>query len=434
MAQNTRVYRLLALCAHVELGAAHRHRLARRAARLTAQEWESVPTQAETHGMAPLLYVHLKAAEVQLPRDVKRTLQGLVLRHREINRVRMRVLRDILSTYDDAGIQALVLKGAALAHLVYPEPGLRPMSDLDILVPKAELWRAQRLLAESGFDAPLPSSRALPHRHLGGATRRTEGLTIHVELHYKLSSDYFDHAISYMRSKIWPKSRSSTPAHAFRRRHISRARSRQAERRRNAPASMWPDDLTVPPQPFVLADLTAHTLGHEDMLSHLCQHLTSHVNVWDFGRLIWVADIVSLAERFVAQIDWKRIRRQRPAVLRMLSLLHFMTPLSDELLSRAGVRIGRAPEGIGVEYQGWLRTPGADWRERGYWPVLRETLFPSEWWLRLRYKLGSVRPLFWHRWIRHPLYILGHVGRVLLEKLGWPKPLELAGQRTPEVT
>jgi hypothetical protein len=432
MAQNIRMYRLLALCARVELGAAHRHQLAHEAAKLTAREWESVPTQAEPHGMAPLLYVHLKAAGVQLPRDVKRTLQGLVLRHREINRVRMRVLRDILSTYDGAGIQALVLKGAALAHLVYPEPGLRPMSDLDILVPGSELWRAQRLLAESGFDAPLPSSRALPHRHLGGAIRRTEGLSIHVELHYKLSSDYFDHAISYVRSRISPISGSSTQVKAFYRRHIPRARPPQAEQSPSDPASTWIDGLTVPPQPFALADLTAYTLGHEDMLSHLCQHMTSHVNVWDFGRLIWVADIVSFAERFVAQIDWKRIRRQHPAVLRLLSLFHFITPLSDELLSQADVRIGRAPEGIGVEYQGWPRTQGADWRERGYRRVLRDTLLPSDWWLRLRYKLGSVRPLFWHRWVRHPLYILGHVGRVLLERMGWPTPLELAGQRTPK--
>jgi hypothetical protein len=430
MAQNTRVYRLLALCARVELGAAHCHRLAQEAARLTAQEWESVPTQAEAHGMAPLLYVHLKAAGVQLPRDVKRTLQGLVLRHREINRVRMHVLRDILSTYDGAGIQALVLKGAALAHLVYPEPGLRPMSDLDILVPEPELWRAQRLLAELDFDAPLPSSQARPHRHLGGATRRTEGLAIHVELHHKLSSDYFDHAISYVRSKMSPISKSSTQARAFRRRHIPRGRPPPAEQSPSDPASTWIDGLTVPLQPFALADLTAHTLGHEDMLSHLCQHLTSHVNVWDFGRLIWVADIVSLAERFAAQIDWQRTRRQRPAVLRMLSLLHFMAPLSDELLSQADVRIGRAPEGIGVEYQGWPCTQGADCWERGYRRVLRDTLFPSEWWLRLRYKLGSVRPLLWHRWVRHPLYILGHVGRVLLERMGWPTPLELAGQRT----
>ena len=323
------MYRLLALCARTELDAAHIHRLAQEAAKLTEQEWERVPAQAEAHGMAPLLYVHLKAAGVQLPRDVRRTLQGLVLRHREINRVRMRVLRDILSTYDGAGIPALVLKGAALAHLVYPEPGLRPMSDLDILIPEADLWQAQRLLAESGFDAPLPSSGALPHRHLGGATLQTEGLTIHVELHYKLSSDYFDHAISYMRSKMWPKPRSSTQAKTFRRRHIPRAQPPQTEQYPNTPVSMWVSDLTVPPQPFALADLTAHTLGHEDMLSHLCQHLTSHVNVWDFGRLIWVADIVSLAERFAAQIDWTWIRRQRPAVLRMLSLLHFMTSLSD---------------------------------------------------------------------------------------------------------
>jgi hypothetical protein len=64
--------------------------------------------------------------------------------------------------------------------------------------------------------------------------------------------------------------------------------------------------------------------------------------------------------------------------------------------------------------------------------VVRDTLFPSEWWLRLRYGLGSVRPLLWHRWVLHPLYILGHVGRVLLERMGWPTPLELAGQRTPK--
>jgi hypothetical protein len=426
------MYRLLALCARAELDATHIHRLAQEAAKSTEQEWERIPAQAEAHGMAPLLYIHLKAARVQLPRNVKRELQGLYLRHREINRVRMRVLSDILSTYDRAGIQALVLKGAALAHLVYPEPGLRPMSDLDILVPKSELWRAQRLLGELGFDAPLPSSPTVPHRHLAGAIRRTEGLSIHVELHHQLSSDYLDHAISYVRSRIAPVCRSSTQPKAFCRRHLPQRRPPPVEQGHGGPASTGVVGLTVPPQPFALADLTAHTLGHEDMLWHLCQHLTSHVNVWDFGRLIWVADIVSFAERFATQIDWNRIRQQHPAILRMLSLLHFVTPLSDELLGQADVKPGRVPEGIGVEYQGWPQTHGTDWRERGYGRVLRDTFFPSEWWLRLRYRLDSARPLSWHRWVRHPLYILGHVGRVLLERMGWPTPLELAGGHTRE--
>jgi len=196
--------------------------------------------------------------------------------------------------------------------------------------------------------------------------------------------------------------------------------------------SAWAEleGLTAPPQPFELAGLTAHTLGYEDTLGYLSRHLTSHVNVWDFGRLIWVADIVSLAERFAAEVDWEHVRRRYPAVLNTLSLLHFMTPLSDDLLSRAAISLGRAPQGIGVEFQGWPKIRPACWREKGYRRVLRDTLFPSEWWLRFHYQVGSAGPLFWYRWVRHPLHILGHIVRAVLERLGWPTPLALARGRT----
>ena len=39
--------------------------------------------------------------------------------------------------------------------------------------------------------------------------------------------------------------------------------------------------------------------------------------------------------------------------------------------------------------------------------ILQDTFFPSGWWLRLHYGLDSAQPLFWYRWFRHPLYILG---------------------------
>ena len=48
----------------------------------------------------------------------------------------------------DATHYEQLVQGAALSHLVYPEPGLRPMSDLDILVPRSEIWRAGQILAE----------------------------------------------------------------------------------------------------------------------------------------------------------------------------------------------------------------------------------------------------------------------------------------------
>ena len=416
---NKDLYQLLALCARAECDATHYRRIAQTAAEL--KEWDEVPAQAEAQGMAPLLYFHLKGAGVELPLAVRRDLQGLTVRHRRANQVRTRVLRDIVTAYDSAGIPALVLKGAALSHLVYPEPGLRPMSDLDILVPRPEVWRAQRMLAELGFNAPLPPSPTLSHRHLPAATLRAEGLLVEVEIHHQLFSDYFDNALAYVRSMFAPVLRLIVKAEDF---EPDLASSGQTGTR-----GARCDQALLP---FSLDGMTAYTLSYEDMLENVCQHFISHVNVWDYGRLIWVADVVSLAERFVSKIDWERIQRQAPEVLNTLSLLHFMTPLSEELLNQAPIKIGHSPQGVGEEYRGWPQTRRTHWRERGYRRVLRDTLFPSEWWLRLRYKLGSARPLFWYRWIRHPLYILGHAIRALLEWMGWPTPFELAGGRAPK--
>ncbi len=396
MKDQANVYRLLALCACVKGSAAQRHLLAQAA---QATDWTQLPPLAEAHGLAPLTHIHLQAAGVPLPLAVKRQLQGLYLRHRHANTVRLRILRNIVAAYSAANIQALLLKGAALSYLVYPEPALRPMSDLDILVAQADLPRAQTVLAELGFALPSPPQRALLHRHLTAATLHAEGVAVHVELHHRLSSNYFDNASAYVQSLIPPIFNFQTK----------------------------PDEMAAMPYSLTLDGLTAWTLSLEDTLGYLSQHLVSHVNIWDFGRLIWVADIVSLAERFVDEINWNEVLRQYPFVSNTLSLIHFMTPLSDQLLNRASVRIGHPPQGIGVEYQGWLRAPSIAWGKKGYRRLLRDTLFPSEWWLRLRYQLGTTRPLAWHRWVRHPLYILGQVGRVCLERLGWPRPQELAG-------
>jgi hypothetical protein len=394
---NNATYRLLALCARAECRADHRQQIALAASAST--DWEEILAQAEMHHLSPLLYIHLTAADVPIPPTVKQELRSRSMHHLAANQVRMRVLRDILSAYDTARIPALVLKGAALSHIVYPDISLRPMSDLDILVPASEVHRAQQTLTALGFETPPLSGPMLHHHHLTEVTRYVEETPVTIEIHHKLYSDYFDSALAYMRATV--------------------LKQRMKKDRRQAVL----DGLTGPPYPFSVGDLTAYTLGHEDALGYLCRHLTSHVNAWDFGRLIWMADIVSLAERFVAEIDWERVRCQYPAVLRTLSLLHCMTPLSDELLERASIEVGKAPEGIGVEFQGWPRT-------RHKQRMLRDTFFPSEWWLRLRYNLGSTHPLFWYRWVRHPLYIAGQAVRALLERLGWPKALELTGRHT----
>lgn len=399
------MYTLLALCARAECDEIHCHQLARQAEQLTSAEWADLPTQAERHGLSPLVYTHLRAADAPIPQPVRRQLQGLYVRHRHANQVRGRILGEILDAFARDAIPVLVLKGGALAHTVYPEPGLRPMSDLDLLVPRRALGPAQHALSALDFTV-APSADATPaHRHLTEATRQVKGLRVVVELHYKLRSDYFDYARAYVHSIL---------------------RRRPAHGPGTGAGHFDALALIGPPRPFDLNGNPAYTLSLEDTLGHLCWHLTSHVNVWDFARLIWVADVVGLAERYADEIDWHRVRSTYPAVLPILSLLDAATPLSESARRQAGIERRQTPQEIGEEYHGWPRTRPLSR------PVLRDTLRPPEWWLSLRYPRGSARSLFWCRWVRHPLHILGHLLRVGLERLGWPALGDMIRQETYE--
>ena len=120
MTQSENIYPLLALCARAQGHPTQSQQLREQA--LALQTWDHIPAQAKVYGLEPLLYTHLQAAEVSLPATIKQQLQGCYLQHSHANRVRARVLAEILAVFQAAGIPTLVLKGAALAYLVYPEP------------------------------------------------------------------------------------------------------------------------------------------------------------------------------------------------------------------------------------------------------------------------------------------------------------------------
>jgi hypothetical protein len=284
----------------------------------------------------------------------------------------MQVLGDVLRAFASAGIRALVLKGAALANLIYPELGLRPMCDIDVLVTQSEVLRAQQVLADLGFHAPIPTGDALPDKHVAAASLSTGGFLISVEVHHHLSGK--DH-----------------------------------------PPLIAMEDLAQSPMPFSIEgeNCTAYALGYEEMVWHVCHHMIASSGVFGANRLIWVADIVSFAEHFVAEIDWARVKRRYPLILNTLSLLHFLTPLSENLLTGASIVLGPVPQGIGQGFQGWPHSSLAAQRHKGMRDIIRDTFWPPEWWVRLYYGVGSVRPLFWYRWLRHPLYILSLIGHFL---------------------
>ena len=116
------VLQLLFLCTRFESSTSSLDQLKAAAARISS--WENLPARAEQHGLAPLAYFHLKNIPDSLPPLTLRTLKGQGLRDRLINQVRTRQVAAIAACFQQAQIPLLVLKGAALAHLLDPEPGV----------------------------------------------------------------------------------------------------------------------------------------------------------------------------------------------------------------------------------------------------------------------------------------------------------------------
>lgn len=362
---------LLALCARAEGHPVYYDRLDRQVRRFT--QWADLPARAALHNLGPLLYTHLRAVDAPMPEPVRIALKGLVLRHRHADRICTQSLGEILQVYQQAGIEALVLKGAALKHLIYSQPGLRPVSDLDILVRESQALQAYTMLAELGFQLALSPTYGLDRhaQHLTPAARVSDGLVVSVEIHHHL----------YRRWDVRP-----VPSLGF-------------------------DELADSAISFDTEGVTVHTLGYEDMLSHIYRHAFFQNNLRSVRRLprvrlIWMADLVSAVERWVDLVDWEKVRREYTDVWNVLPLFHFLSPWSDEVLDRLNLSVERAPQGVGQEYRGYPSRYLAEHLERGVWQSLRDTFFPSEWWLRLYYGLPGTKPALRLGRVKHAVYTL----------------------------
>src|SRR5262245_25868980 len=91
--------------------------------------WTRLPYEAEANRLVPLLDSLLRRCGQPAPEPAAATLRALMLRHAAWHRARTNALHEVLSTFEEFRVDALVLKGAALAWMIYQSPMLRPMAD-----------------------------------------------------------------------------------------------------------------------------------------------------------------------------------------------------------------------------------------------------------------------------------------------------------------
>jgi len=119
---------------------------------------------AFTSGMGPLLGRWIEDGMLRAGAGAS-ALFALHLEHGRDRAERMRyALRTAVAVLDAAGIAATLLKGAHTAYAYFPEPGVRPMSDLDLLVAARDRARAEAALAAAGHVLVPGSRLARPYR------------------------------------------------------------------------------------------------------------------------------------------------------------------------------------------------------------------------------------------------------------------------------
>jgi hypothetical protein len=218
-----------------------------------------------SYRLLPLLYRSLSAGGVddpELPR-----LKGVYRRFWYTNQLLYRRAAEALGALADAGLETLVLKGAALSALHYRDPGARPMDDVDILVRTPSAAAAIGVLRSAGWtlkselsvDRLVRSRHAQPLVHADGTN---------LDLHWR----------------------------AF-------------------PRAARDDDIWRAAVPVTVGGVSSRALAPADQLLHVCVHGLGLVPAP--GR--WVADAVTVTRAAGDRLDWSRLVQQ--AVARRATLL-----------------------------------------------------------------------------------------------------------------
>jgi hypothetical protein len=316
------------------------------------------------HRMGPLLHWLLKQHGLQPPRLVARMLASLYLTYRQKVAARDAFVADMAGALAAADIEVVFLKGTALCHTAYAEPGLRPMDDIDLLVPRGIDTRVAEALASIGLETRLPETRAerLWH-HWPLAAAQRSGTIQFVEVH-----------TSVLNARL----------------------GRYA----------GIDTLQRPFQRFTIGGTPVLALHPEECLitqSLRFRHLT------DPWRVLLIADMLGLAMREFERIDWQRLRRMAPRIRQVFRAFQDVTPLDPTLCAALGLDPAQPVGDVGLldaRYLGWPVNISLQGRDLNL-PKGRlalETLLPDPWWSRLAYGVApGVLGKLECRLLRHPV-------------------------------
>lgn len=139
-----------------------------------------------SNGLGPWLFHCLKKNKMESvlsPADLALLRQSYI-QTTIANQHKLSVYSEVQNLLADNGIEVAALKGMALAFTVYPDEGLRPMGDMDLLVGESHVFKAlQLLIVHGGVTHYVPRSRL--HEQVSAHVRPVIYKGVMIELHQR---------------------------------------------------------------------------------------------------------------------------------------------------------------------------------------------------------------------------------------------------------
>lgn len=140
---------------------------------------EEAYTEALKQQIVPLLYYGAMNCDVSGDLPIMEQMLLTTAKAISICESQEQVRDEICRCFESAGIDYVLLKGSVLQSL-YPEAGMRLMSDIDILIRMEQYPRILALMTKMGFARGAETDHELPWQKHG----------VHIELHKSLIPSY----------------------------------------------------------------------------------------------------------------------------------------------------------------------------------------------------------------------------------------------------
>ncbi len=159
----------------------------------STSDWDALAHKAHSEGVGPLLYWTLSKSGKfsSLPNETRNFLRLMYAGTWMQNQTNFKELEILARLFHEAEIPVVLLKGICFALTIYPDPGLRPMGDMDVLVPASRLSEAVEIAKSLGYEDSKPDAspglRDLLNHEVCLQKTGTQSITL--ELHHSLVAD-----------------------------------------------------------------------------------------------------------------------------------------------------------------------------------------------------------------------------------------------------